>query len=77
MHQQIEESEEIMIIILSYSRDGSGTPEIAFFPKSDHQVGDVAIHTVNESELNKSIRIYEITELDLLPDQIYPRDQRK
>lgn len=59
-----------MIVILSYYYDGSGKPEMKFFPKVDGQAREVAVHTSLETGLGKNIEIYEVENIQLPVSQI-------
>ena len=56
-----------MIVILSWESDGSGKPEIRFFPKGDSQALNIALYLKDEQVRYKSIEIYSIDDIEKHP----------
>lgn len=61
-----------MIIILSYYSDGSSKLELAFFPNSENQAGDVAVYLSGNVKY-QTIEIYKIHNLEDMPKWLYPK----
>ncbi len=74
VHLQVKDSEESMIVVLSYYPDGSWIPSLHFFPRStdDSQACDVAAYIASETEQLKMIEVYRITAIDDQAHQVYP-----
>jgi hypothetical protein len=64
-----------MIVVLSYYSDGSGKPEVRFFPSGETRAEDMGLfYIADESGLSKMIEVYRIESLNCEPLRIYPND---
>lgn len=56
-----------MIIILTYYADGSGKPEVGFFPDVPEQASHVISALLAASQAARLVEVYEIEDLTLEP----------
>ena len=55
-----------MIVLLMYYSDGSGMPEIMFFPKYA-TIMEIAQYIIGAKEAGRTVKVYEITDLNKIP----------
>lgn len=65
-----------MIIVVTWYADGSGGPEVSFYPQGGDQVADLAMHLASLSDTSKSILVYKVKSLTESPVMLYPEDKR-
>ena len=63
-----------MIVILTYYTDGSGKPEIKFFPVVPEQAAQVASELMAAIRDGKQTEVYEIEDLSLEPVELTAKD---
>lgn len=68
-----------MIVVVSYQSDGSGMVEVQFFPMGEEvdMIQIISCITRQIGDRDRSIRIFNITDLRKVPEQIYPESEEK
>jgi hypothetical protein len=61
-----------MIVVLSWYADGSGKPELRFFPDGPSFLREITAHFIETARDGRVLRVYRITDWQRQPDQVFP-----